>query len=89
MIEKYAFKFLSKHQIRMLKEPIPEEYNELGLHFSKYLSDQESTTCQMEHLKKFNAGVKEYLEELLEITPAQQQHHQTKGNTLLFHRFKY
>ena len=43
----------------------------------------------MEHLKKFNAGVKEYLEELLEITPAQQQHHQTKGNTLLFHRFKY
>ena len=87
MIEKCAIKFLSKHQIETLKEPTPEEYSELQSIFPKYFFDSELTMYQMEQLKKFNTGVKEFLEELLEINPAVQE--QTKGSTLVFHQFKY
>ena len=87
MIEKCAIKFLSKHQIETLKEPNPEEYNELRSIFPKYFFDSELTMYQMEQLKKFNNGIKEILEELLEINPAVQE--QTKGSTLVFHQFKY
>ena len=87
MIEKCTIKFLSKHQIETLKEPTPEEYNELRSIFPKYFFDSELTMYQMEQLKKFNNGVKEFLEELLEINPAVQE--QTKGSTLVFHQFKY
>ena len=77
-IEKYVFTYQTEHlklHDETKKKQIPYEYKKLKLLFPKFSFDRKLTLHQVETLKMFRAGVKEYLEELREIKNAQKLMH--------------
>ena len=77
-IEKYAFTYQTEHfklHDETKKKQFPKEYQKLKAIFPKFSFGQKLTKRQVETLKTFRIGVKEYLEELREIKNAQKLMH--------------
>ena len=77
-IEKYAFTYQTEHfklHYETEKKQIPNEYQRLKAIFPKFSFGGKLTKHQVETLKMFRVGVKEYLEELREIKNAQKLMH--------------
>ena len=77
-IEKYAFTYQNEHfklHDETEKKQIPNEYKKLKAIFPKFSFERKLTRHQVETLKMFRAGVKEYLQELREIKSAQKLMH--------------
>ena len=77
-IEKYAFSYQTEHfklHDETKKKQFPKEYQKLKAIFPKFSFGRRLTKRQVETLKTFRIGVKEYLEELREIKKAQKFMH--------------